>query len=457
MPVMETPAVWESRASLDVRVEKATLFPGQVAPCRPMRALFCMVGAALSLRVAAIFVFHTYVFRIGDFPTGPNFAFGYETGSIAGSIASGLGFASPFGIHTGPTAWIAPVYPYLCAAVFKLFGLYTQPAAIAMLSLNSLFAALTCIPIYLLGERFMGRTAALWAGWTWAVCPLFFRWPITWVWEISLSALLSIVLVVAVVELAESGSRRGAIAWGVLAGFAALVNPGLLTIVGVCWFWLILRQRRLRRNPLRPALLAATLAALVISPWLVRNAVVFGRPVFIRSNFWFEFDLGNYHLSNGMGWGGRHPTLNPGEFRSYQNMGEVAYVEAKRAQSLAFLHQYPGEFLRLTAQRVLTFWNGDMYHYQPQKMREASFYGPFSVLALGGLALALWRRAPLAWLLAAVGLLYPLPYYVTYSQARYRHAIEPVLLMTSVYLVAELYRVVARHRAPAEARPAPAS
>ncbi len=79
-----------------------------------------------------------------------------ETGAIARSIAEGHGFSSPFGGLTGPTAWIAPVYPYMLALLFKIFGVFTSTSAIAILTLNSFFSALTCIPIYLIAERTVG-------------------------------------------------------------------------------------------------------------------------------------------------------------------------------------------------------------------------------------------------------------------------------------------------------------
>ncbi len=92
----------------------------------------------------------------------PHFHFGFgmvrfaETGAIARSIAEGHGFSSPFGGLTGPTAWIAPVYPYMLALLFKIFGVFTSTSAIAILTLNSFFSALTCIPIYLIAERTVG-------------------------------------------------------------------------------------------------------------------------------------------------------------------------------------------------------------------------------------------------------------------------------------------------------------
>ena len=48
--------------------------------------------------------------------------FGAEICSIAEHIVRGQGFSSPFDQDTGPTAWIAPVYPYLAALVFRLIG-----------------------------------------------------------------------------------------------------------------------------------------------------------------------------------------------------------------------------------------------------------------------------------------------------------------------------------------------
>ena len=64
-----------------------------------------------------------------------------EAGHIAYSIASGKGYSSPFQRDSGPTAWLAPVYPWILAGIFKLFGIYTLRSFVAALSLNILFSA----------------------------------------------------------------------------------------------------------------------------------------------------------------------------------------------------------------------------------------------------------------------------------------------------------------------------
>ena len=111
-----------------------------------------MVLLSLVLQVAAIGLLHTYRFREGE----DHFGFGWEMGRVGRSIASGHGFSNPYGDSTGPTAWEPPVYPYLIGGVFKLFGTYSDSSAWVLLVINSLFTALTCIPIFLIAQKSFG-------------------------------------------------------------------------------------------------------------------------------------------------------------------------------------------------------------------------------------------------------------------------------------------------------------
>src|SRR4029077_4180596 len=145
-----------------------------------------IVGIAFGLRVLCIVVMHTYRVRT----TEDNFGFGWEMGRIAASIASGHGFANPFQTPTGPTAWEPPLTPYLMAGVFKIFGIYSHASAFVLLTINSLWSALTCIPIFLVARRSFGEAVAVASAWTWALFPYVIYWDIKWMWETSLSALL---------------------------------------------------------------------------------------------------------------------------------------------------------------------------------------------------------------------------------------------------------------------------
>src|SRR5207249_4702739 len=97
--------------------------------------------------------------------------FGWETGRIAYSLATGHGFASPLYGAEGPTAWMGPVYPFVLSIVFRLFGSFTTGSAVAILALNGVFSALTCVPVYFIAKRVFGDSTAMWTGWIWALYP----------------------------------------------------------------------------------------------------------------------------------------------------------------------------------------------------------------------------------------------------------------------------------------------
>ncbi len=152
------------------------------------RRVWLIVAVAFVARVALMTFGHTYRFS----PRDDHFGFGWETGRIARAIALGHGFSNPFHGTTGPTAWIAPLYPYFLAGVFKIFGIYSNASAWAALAVNSIFSALTCATIYYIGREVFGPRSRvpLWSAWMWALLPSQMFWAIRFPWETSLSAYL---------------------------------------------------------------------------------------------------------------------------------------------------------------------------------------------------------------------------------------------------------------------------
>ena len=116
---------------------------------KSFRAPRSIFWVAFALRVACIAIGHTYRIRV----IGNHFDFGFEAGRIARSLAEGHGYANPFNGVSGPTAWIPPLYPLLLALAFKLFGVYTNAAAFFVLTVDSLFSALTAPAIYEIAAR----------------------------------------------------------------------------------------------------------------------------------------------------------------------------------------------------------------------------------------------------------------------------------------------------------------
>jgi hypothetical protein len=81
-------------------------------------------------------------------------------GRIARALVTGRGYADPFLGHSGPTAWVTPLFPLILSGIFKLFGVYSTLSAWVVLSFDSLLNALMIPLIWEVGERcFSLRTA----------------------------------------------------------------------------------------------------------------------------------------------------------------------------------------------------------------------------------------------------------------------------------------------------------
>lgn len=366
--------------------------------------------------------------------------FGAEICRIAENIVTGHGFSSPFYGDTGPTAWIAPVYPYMCALVFRLFGIYSAASAIVLLGIQCIIAAATGITIHAFGRRTVGPQIGFIAAWIWTLSPFFFRWPVSWIWDFAASAFLLSVVFIVTLDVAEKNTRKLWLSLGAMWALIALTNPALLSIMPFTFLYPAFGNHRSFKPWFASATLAAVMFAALVSPWLIRNALVFHQPVFFRSNYWFEFHLGNYHMSNGWGFVGRHPGVNPDELRKYANWGEMRYIEYWKKDSQDFVRQYPSEFLDLTLHRAWWFWDGSLLIYWTHEWWKPWEFWPLSLLGWLGLLFVFTRR-PRGWLLFAAALVvYPIPYYLAYPVAKYRHAIEPELLLLSVYLVVVLWK-----------------
>ena len=390
---------------------------------RRLYALLFVVG--FLLRFAFMLWRRTYLFH----PAAV-----YEVSSIADHLARGNGFSSPFVIDTGPTAWIAPLYPYFVAMVFRVFGVYTALSTAIVLTVQCLMGGATAIAILALGRRTFGERIGLWSAWIWALSPFFFRWPVSWIWDTTFSGLALALVLILTLDLEKMGTTKLWVRLGGLWGAIALTNPALLSVMPLTIGYAAVANHRARRPWLRSFAASMLLFLAMISPWLIRNAVVFGQPVFLRSNWWFEFHLGNYHYSNGMGFRGRQPASNARELGEYKVLGEMQYVQRAKEASLQFVREHPTEFASLTLLRTISFWDGSFLPLASHEWWKPWQYWPLSAMGWVGFLLVLTRR-PRGWLLFLGSmLLYPIPYYLTYPMARYRYALEPELVLLSVFL-----------------------
>ncbi len=447
--------------------------PHEPPHSRPLfHSPWVIFAVAFALRVAVILVAHTYRIRT----IGGNFDFGFEAGRIARSLVTGHGYANPFNGMSGPTAWLTPLYPLLLAAAFKLFGVYTHSAAIAVLVADSAFSALVVPAVYEIAERcFDARgvarrqstaaaPVALWSAWMWAVYPPALQYAVHWIWEMSLTVCLFSWALVVTLRLrgvgedkpaaggeqgAEAGARNRLLLWfvlGVLWGLIALCNSSLLLCLPASMVWVVwpqlraggLRRWRVWRRAMAGAMLTTLAFAAVLAPWVARNERVMHAFILTRSNFGVELYESTLFANDGFPWGASLP-MWPGApvFRQYERMGEVKFAQMRQRQAIANIRARPGQIARWTLDRFFFFWEGMPHAANGRPMQEylrEFSYSFLSACGLLGLALMLRQKLEGAGLFALVFALVPLVYYFVTVQSRFRHPIEPLIAILGVYL-----------------------
>jgi 4-amino-4-deoxy-L-arabinose transferase-like glycosyltransferase len=387
------------------------------------------------LQIAAIGALHRYRTRSGN----DNFEFGWEMGRIGRSIALGQGFSNPYEGNTGPTAWEPPLYPFLIAGVFKIFGVYTRASAWVLLSINSFIATLTCIPIFLIARRTFGEKVAQWSAYAWGLNPYVWYWSIHWIWDTTLTPFVLACIFLLALELQDWPGWQGWALFGALYGIGALANPTMLSFLPFCGLWIWRQRYRRGLESIGGIVVASIVFWTALSPWLVRNYEVFRRFVFIRDDFGLQFRLGNWNGADGMLMAYLQPNLNRGELEKFQQMGELAYGEDCKREAFAWVRENPGRFVVISLKRMFYYWNGvprATNSISPVDFRTSAFLAT-SVLALWGLGHSLRQKRRGAWLFAWLILTYPTVYYFVFPHARYRHPIEPQLVILIVFLILE--------------------
>lgn len=406
------------------------------------RAPLIIFWTGLLIRVLYITLARTWRFSLFE----DHFTFGYEMARIARALVTGYGYADPFSGHTGPTAWVPPLYPLLIAAVFKLTGVYTPLSAWILLTLNSVFSAATALCVYEIAARCYDRRVALWSAWIWALYPAAMQYAVRWVWETSLSTFLFAAVLVLALRMRGIGETsptqdpqitRRWLLFALLWTLIALSNSTLLLFLPVCGIWLLIGAPN-KSAALSRAALAGLLFLACISPWVWRNWIALHAFVPMRSNLGAELYAGN-----GPGaYGFRYGVLiglpeQDAQHRLYVQLGEIAYVKQRGQLAKAWIRAHPERFAALSLKRIYFFW-ASVPHPSDKRwfldlVRQVNFALP-SITGILGLALSLKRRIPAAGLFAWAFVLLPLTYYFVTVEARFRHPLEPLIVIFSVFL-----------------------
>jgi Dolichyl-phosphate-mannose-protein mannosyltransferase len=394
-----------------------------------------MVAVALAIRLAVIpFLYRDWM---DPFVLG-HWAFGL----VARSIDTGHGFGNVFAPNTGPTAVLAPVYSYLLAGIFKLFGIETKVSVVAALSLNSVFSALTCVPVFLLAEQAFGDRVAKWAGWGWVLSPYGIYYGADWAWSTCLVTLELCWLFFFAWRLENSSRTRDWIWFGLFGGIAALTEPVVLSVVPFLGLWTLYRRYKLRRPWKVPMVAAAVAAIAVMAPWIARNYEVFHRFIPVRSGYGLELYIGNNGYSQRWVNSALQPNHNDAELGEFERVGEMAYMDHKLKQGKDYIRAHPAWFAWMTLRRIVYMWTG-YWSFDKAYLKEEPLDPPnifveatLTVLALLGLLRVFRLDLGMGMRFAIVMFFFPLAYYFSHPETYYFRPVDPLIVVLGAVAIA---------------------
>lgn len=380
---------------------------------------------------------------------------------LSRSVTEGRGFVhdESVDVGTGQRFGRAPGYPLFLALVGAgripvqsgagrdsgmphapgTFGSVPDRVKIA----QALVGAFTVYLIGMLAWRAVGARAGVAAAWIAALYP-----PLIWIHAYALSeslysafALLTALTVQRAFDGAGRDDRRRvdrlALAAGVLAGVSILIRPAMLFFLPLALGWFALHGR------LRAAVVLLVATVAVLTPWTVRNALVYDRFILVASEGGVTFWTGNHPLATGEGDLAANPRLKTAELefrRAHADLTPEELEPIYYRDALAFIAADPLRWLGLLARKA--FYTvvpaGPSYTLHSTRYWAASVFSYLVLLPVALVGLRwLWRsdRRPTAVLL--LGMSAVLTGLVFFPQERFRvPVIDPVLIIAAAAVVA---------------------
>lgn len=375
-----------------------------------------------------------------------------------------------YGFREGPWPWRSyrpPLYPFFVSIIYRAAG-YSYPAVRLV---QAFLAVLSCLLLFSIARDRAGTEVALVAAFLFAG-----DFSLIHLSGLFLSENLYLPLSLVNILLLERGFREKSlppfIGAGVAGGLAALCRPTILPFLFLSGlvpvFFTITSKFKYsgrvysteRQNPdksgwerklyhrdnyrstgrgsirrmLSGWLLMLFFAGLTICPWTARNYRIHRSFVPISTNGGAMLWMGLHH---GAGGGYEFPMEN-NPLRAVQD--EVERNKLGVRESVKFIGNYPGEFIKLAMIKMKLFWRGYLFTWSGRQ------WAIVAILGLGGVLVSLkeWRR----WLLLYLYLIsFAGLHLFVHSSYRYRLPLNPLIEIWAALFLVRLWNTIKSSKA----------
>ena len=329
----------------------------EIPPCEDLPWSRLDLAVLISIVVGAFVLRLVYILQYRSSPTfdHPIMDPLYHV-EWARSIASGGNFMG------GEPYFRAPLYPYLLAICFKLFGNNLLVPRLFQAGLS----AFACGFIFLIGRRVFGRLVGAAAGVLAATYWLYLYFS----GELLITTLIIFLDLVLVYLLLIADDRRTARRFfgaGLVLGLSAIARPNILLFGILALVWIMASDMGRRRRAARNAVLFGLACLIPILPITVRNYVAGHDLVLISSQGGVNFYIGNNAASDGIRavvpgtrpdwWGGYYDSIEMAEKAERRDLKPSEVSAYFFRQGLHFIADDPAAWLRLTARKIRYYVN----------------------------------------------------------------------------------------------------
>lgn len=323
-----------------------------------------------------------------------------------------------------------PMYPFLMAGLFWLFGPHTVLIGLFHLGISASLAPLT----YALGRLVCQERAARIGAVLVALHPGLIVYACKW----HQMPMVSAVYIIFFIGLFRGGCDRflpGA-SLGLLAAFGTLLRSTTMALVPCAWIYQWLLHKKTVGS------VFCMLAFFVgIAPWAIRNQMHYGTFVFLGTTTGEAFWRGNHEQATGTALSLDNQALfnaAPEDFRrQVESKNDIQQYRFFMETGKGWIAEEPAQFAKLTALKFLYFWTfAPTTGFQYPAMWKAGYlllFFPMILLAIVGL----WivhktadRTVKIRWgVMFLFGLGLAVQHALCYVELRHRWAFEPVLIL----------------------------
>ena len=355
--------------------------------------------------------------------------------SMALNLAEGKGIVDSMGNH----AMYNVGYPlFVLYPVFLTLG----EDLFAVRAINALLGGLAVLLCYAVAkEAGAGRLGSLLAALFWAT---YLPASVYSVYLAKENLMIPIILAafLFVLRLLKRPSFLSAVYCGVLFGLLALVGNAAVSLGGALVLALVLSPSPSKQKSVYFAT-AVMCAALVASPWLIRNFQVLGSPV-LNTNSGFNLYTGNNPSATGM-FVSIADTPRGDTWHELRQEGEVHASQVLKDEAIDWIFANPSAFVGLAFKKAAYFWTPPLHQGKGkqsslEKVIRVLWAAQFFLLVIGALAtltVQQLRSREVALIWAAVAS-YTAVHMLFYVIFRYRLPIMPFLCVMAALSLSAL-------------------